>query len=271
MVGNPVGAGLGAGGFDQDALLEGDGDGDAFAGAQRARQGEGGAGVGGLGQAQGLLGGAGRAGIAGQVGNHRARRQGDRGDGSLDGEIPVIARGVPVELVVVGEEPAHAAHGIADGVGVPAIVEEDVGIADANALDGRGQVLDGEGLAAAVPQHRDDGQVRAEARVVVVDEGGGNVAIDAAPDLVALGGDGDGLDDLHRAVGAQRHGGVEAVDDLFSRCRSRDKQRGKDEEDAEKAPGPLPQPRSDGGESKGRGCVDRSAHLAHPPGAAPRT
>src|SRR5690606_20485811 len=123
----------------------------------------------------------------------------DGGDGALYGEVPVVAGGVPVELVVALEASPHAGHGVADGVGVAAAGEEDVAIANADAGGVVPGPLDGEGFGVAVALDGADVEAGAEQRAVGVFEGSEDVAEDAAANLVALGID---LDDLGHVDGA---------------------------------------------------------------------
>src|SRR5262249_20795567 len=63
---------------------------------------------------------------------HR-RRPGDARLGLIDGKGPAGAGGVPVELVVIGEEADLATGAVTNHVFVPAVADQPVGAADAQA------------------------------------------------------------------------------------------------------------------------------------------
>ncbi|KFC67360.1 hypothetical protein FF80_02281 [Devosia sp. LC5] len=114
----------------QYALLEFDGKAHTLACAKRAIGAERGRRIRIAGDGHCLFGRANGAGIADQISDHGARRQGYMRDRIDDGENPVIAGGVPIELVMIGKAARHAGHGIGDDIAVLAASDEAVAVAD---------------------------------------------------------------------------------------------------------------------------------------------
>ena len=135
MVGQPVAQRGDALGHGQNALLELHRNSQPFARPQQTGGGERGAGIGLVGDRHRLFGRARRAGVADGAIDLGAVRDDKRRGRLLDRKGPVIARRVPEQLIMIGEQPGHPRHGVVNGVGVGARIEEHIGRADANALE----------------------------------------------------------------------------------------------------------------------------------------
>ena len=167
VIGEPVESLAAARRRGDDALLEGHSDAHAFARRELVVGAEFGGVVAGAGDGGGLFGRARPAGISDEFGDHRAIGQRDRRQRPDDGEIPVIAGGVPEQLVMVGEEPRHTGHGIAHDEMVEARIDEGLGVADLDPGAGA-DPLGGVGLVMVVKFHRDDGERGIVLRAIVV-------------------------------------------------------------------------------------------------------
>src|SRR5690606_23784013 len=129
-------------------------------------------------------------------------------------KVPVIAGGVPIELVAaIGAGPHHALHAIADRVAMLARPEQAVRIADPDALE-IAHALHPEYFRLPGPGHRLDSERNADLVAARALHGHRNIPVDAAPDIVALGIDVDGFQHRHRAVGMQAHIGGKSTDFL---------------------------------------------------------
>ena len=213
MVGEPVEPLPGAGRRRDDALLESGGNRQSVTRLQRAGRLKHRRVVGGLGSGRVLGRGTDRPRIGREPADPGARRQVDLDLRLENGEIPVVAGGVPVELVMIGEEPRHASQRVVNHIAVRAGIDHGVGVADADAL-AIVDALGGIRLGLSIAIDRQDFQGRIVFRAVGVAQHGEDVAEDAVPDAVALRGDADRLGDVDRAVGREHGLAIETVDRL---------------------------------------------------------
>ena len=117
----------------------------------------------------------------------------------VDREVPAVARHVPVQLVVIGEEAELPVGAIGDGVGVLARRQVHLRVADSDAHTVR-QLLEGVWFHVSVAADRDHLEAGHHAPAVPVDVAGREVAQQAAPDLLAFRPHPQCLDHLERAV-----------------------------------------------------------------------
>ena len=146
-----------------------------------------------------LAGGALRAGVECFLDDVRVFGQAhDRFD-MIDLEVPAIARHVPVKLVIVREKSDLPVGDVGNDEEVLAIIEFCVGAADLDAL-AVVKPVDLVILVVAVHRHTLHVEAHAHSAAELVGVKGGEVAIDAVVDAVALHIDRDGLDDVQRSV-----------------------------------------------------------------------
>ncbi len=149
-----------------------------------------------------------RAGVGDELAGRGAPRQRHPRAGVIDGEVPAVAGDVPVELVMVVEEPQLPIGAVAQGIGVLAGGQEDVAApqVDAHAVGERLGAPVLRGPVAGGGEHLEVHHGLAAEAVAVA---GGKVAVDAAADIVPLGAHGDGLAHHHAPVGVDGDVAVE--------------------------------------------------------------
>src|SRR5690606_37973072 len=104
----------------------------------------------------------------------------------------------------IGAGPHHALHAVLDRVAMHAPAQQAVGIADPDALE-IAHALHPEHFRLPRPGHALHLERDADLVAAVAQHGHRNIAIDAAPDIDALGIDIDGFGDRHRAIDAHDH------------------------------------------------------------------
>ncbi len=145
-----------------------------------------------------IAGGAMGAGIQGGVQRADALRQPDGDGGAVDREQPFGAGGVPIDLVMVLKEAHLPVGAIGQHVFMLARLQIAVGIAQIDAH--RAGVLDDpEGRGPAVAPRARDLKADAVVHAILADQHG-EIAKDAAPDLVGLAQHANGLSNLEGAV-----------------------------------------------------------------------
>ena len=127
-----------------------------------------------------------RPGIERALLERHARRQRDARLGLIDREGPAGAGGVPVQLVVVGEEADLPRGAIFDDVFVRAVGDGDIGTADAHAHAVR-EALERPVFRSAVARDRLHVEADFDARAVVARVDGRKIPQDAAADFLAFG------------------------------------------------------------------------------------
>ena len=195
------------------ALLPGRRDGEPVAGGQRPRGAEHDAARLLLDDGGVLAGGVLRAGVERGLPERHRLGQGDARLGLIDREGPAGAGGVPIELVVVGEEADLPVGAVADDVFVPAGAERPIGAADADA-DAVAQPFGDPIFRGAVARDRLDVEPHLDPRAVPAPVDGRKIAQDAAADLPAFRLHGDRLGDRKVAVALDRDVADEAQDAL---------------------------------------------------------
>ena len=118
----------------------------------------------------------------------------------FDDEIPAGADGVPVQLIMVGEEADLPIGAISQGVGVVGGHLQEGIIAEIDAL-AVGLVLDEPRLRLAVAAQALDREINHHGVAIAVPITGRKIAIDAAPNLDAGRMDTDGFGDVEAVVG----------------------------------------------------------------------
>src|SRR5690606_32171456 len=108
-----------------------------------------------------------------------------------DGKDPVIAGGVPIELVVVLKAAGHAVHAIGQHVAMLAPANELVAVADPD-TDEIAHAFGAERLGRAIARHRLDAEFGADLVARMGQLHRGDIAVDTTPDVDALGIDLDG-------------------------------------------------------------------------------